>query len=93
MRRRAGGSRGVERGQGGEDGLWRASYTCYTLFNMKNVKEVKEVKGVKQLNVRAPEAEMQLWKDAAWERKVSLSEWVRKVLTATAQATVSERDE
>jgi uncharacterized protein (DUF1778 family) len=41
----------------------------------------------KSLNVRATKKELELWKEAAWIRKVSLSEWVRKVLTATAEQT------
>jgi predicted HicB family RNase H-like nuclease len=42
---------------------------------------------MKKLTVRVTEQELQEWRDAAWLRKVSLSEWVRKVLTATAQET------
>lgn len=44
----------------------------------------------KTLNVRVSDAELELWKQAAWIRRTSLSEWVRKVLTATAEQTKKE---
>ena len=45
------------------------------------------------LHVLVSSEERELWKEAAWYRRVSLSEWCRKVLTATAESTMRERDE
>jgi predicted HicB family RNase H-like nuclease len=53
--------------------------TCSTVLHVSTQE--------KSLNVRATKKELELWKEAAWIRKVSLSEWVRKVLTATAEQT------
>jgi predicted HicB family RNase H-like nuclease len=40
-----------------------------------------------KVQIRASEEQVREWKEAAWIRKVSLSEWIRKVLDATAQQT------
>lgn len=47
----------------------------------------------KKLTVMAEDAELKLWKEAAWTRRVTLSEWVRKVLNATARSTVTSDTE
>ena len=49
--------------------------------------------GVRKLTVRAREGELALWREAAWVRRVSLSQWVRLVLTATAERTMREEGE
>jgi len=43
----------------------------------------------RNLAVRVSDEEMELWKEAAWTRRASLSSWVRAVLTATAKSTLS----
>ena len=40
-----------------------------------------------KIQIRATEEQVSLWKEAAWIRKVSLSEWMRRVLDATAEKT------
>ena len=40
-----------------------------------------------RIALRASPEQIAQWKEAAWIRRVSLSEWMRQVLTATAQAT------
>lgn len=40
-----------------------------------------------KVQIRASQEQVEAWKEAAWIRKVSLSEWMRKVLDATALAT------
>lgn len=47
----------------------------------------------KKLTVKVSEHELELWKEAAYRRRVSLSEWVRRVLSATAEQTVGRREE
>jgi predicted HicB family RNase H-like nuclease len=42
------------------------------------------------MTVVVPEAELRLWKVAAARRGVSLAEWVRRVLSATAAAVEEE---
>lgn len=43
-----------------------------------------------KVQIRAREDQVAAWKEAAWIRKVSLSEWMRRVLDATAQKTKEE---
>jgi predicted HicB family RNase H-like nuclease len=45
-----------------------------------------------KLTVRASEEELRLWREAAWQRRVSLSEWVRVLLTANAEKVVKGND-
>jgi uncharacterized protein (DUF1778 family) len=47
----------------------------------------------RRLSIRVPERELELWKEAAWVRKVSLSEWTRSVLSATAAQTLERAKE
>ena len=47
----------------------------------------------KTLTVRVSEEELALWREAAWARRVSLSAWVRALLTANAEKVVGVRDE
>lgn len=47
-----------------------------------------EAEAEKKLTVKCTGADLELWKNAAHTRKVTLSEWVRRVLTATAEKTV-----
>lgn len=44
-----------------------------------------------KLTVRVSEEELAAWKEAAWLRRTSLSDWVRKVLSANAQKTREEQ--
>ena len=41
-----------------------------------------------KLTVKCGQDELELWKEAAHVRRTTLSEWVRKVLSATATETV-----
>lgn len=43
-----------------------------------------------KLTVRCDDAELEKWKEAAYVRRMSLSEWVRRVLTAMADETISK---
>ena len=45
-----------------------------------------------KLTVRVSEGELAAWKEAAWLRRTSLSDWVRKVLDANAKKTKEELD-
>ena len=45
----------------------------------------------KKLTVKTDERELELWKQAAYSRRVSLSEWVRRTLTANAEQTTGEK--
>lgn len=45
-----------------------------------------------KLTVRVSEEQLDAWKEAAWIRKVTLSDWVRKVLDATAERTKDDGD-
>jgi uncharacterized protein (DUF1778 family) len=47
---------------------------------------------MKTLTVRVSEEDLALWKEAAWIRKTSLSQWTRLVLTATAKQTVEKKE-
>lgn len=49
-------------------------------------KRVDEAK----LTVRTTDAELERWKEAAHIRRTSLSEWVRRVLDATARDTIAK---
>ena len=40
-----------------------------------------------KVQIRASAEQVAAWKEAAWIRKVTLSEWMRRVLDATAQST------
>jgi predicted HicB family RNase H-like nuclease len=46
----------------------------------------------KKLTVMVEEEEIQVWKEAAFARRVSLSEWVRRVLTSIAEQTPGVND-
>jgi uncharacterized protein (DUF1778 family) len=43
-----------------------------------------------KVQIRVEKEQVALWKEAARLRRVSLSEWMRKVLDATASETVEE---
>ena len=43
-----------------------------------------------KVQIRASHDEKDAWKEAAYLRRVSLSEWMRRVLNATAQKTIEE---
>lgn len=43
-----------------------------------------------KVQIRATEEQVAAWKNAAYIRHVSLSEWMRKILDATAKATREE---
>ena len=43
-----------------------------------------------KVQIRATTAQVTAWKQAAWLRKVTLSEWMRRVLDANAQSTKEE---
>jgi len=47
------------------------------------------IAAMRRMTVQVPEESLQEWKLAAAKRGVSLAEWVRRVLNATAQATVN----
>lgn len=94
----------MERGSSGKEWEWGAkatfltsvrsthnvctSYTFYTLWRMDSVERTD--KRSKSLNIRVEEKEMELWREAAWVRKVTLSEWARRVLSANAEKTIGE---
>ena len=40
-----------------------------------------------RVTIRVTPQERDAWKEAAWTRRVSLSEWMRRTLSATAAAT------
>lgn len=44
------------------------------------------------VQVRVPEDQVALWKQAAHLRQVTLSEWMRRVLTATAEKNIQEEE-
>lgn len=45
---------------------------------------------MQKLTVRVTEEQLAAWKEAAWTRKITLSDWVRAVLDATAAATTKK---
>ena len=45
-----------------------------------------------KVQIRASDEQVAAWKEAAWIRKVSLSEWMRRVLDATAAKTKEEEE-
>lgn len=47
----------------------------------------------KKLTVKTDERELELWKEAAYSRRVSLSEWVRRTLTANAEQTTGKKED
>ena len=47
---------------------------------------------MKRVTVAAEEPQIQAWREAAHIRRVTMSEWIRRVLDATAKAT-READE
>ena len=52
------------------------TYMLYMLYGGGMVK--------KQMTIRVSEEELRVWREAAFLRRVSLSEWVRRVLSAMA---------
>lgn len=45
----------------------------------------------KKFQIRVTDEQLEIWRAAAKARKVSLSEWIRRVLDATAKGTHGDR--
>jgi hypothetical protein len=70
---------------------WRSTLpTCSTIRRMDSNDSTDVQYRERTLTIRVHGAELDQWKQAAWVRKVSLSEWVRRVLTATAESTLKD---
>jgi uncharacterized protein (DUF1778 family) len=44
-----------------------------------------------RVTIRTSRDEREAWKEAAWKRRVSLSEWMKRVLNATASQMKEEK--
>ncbi len=72
--------------------LWGGSvYGLYGVYGLTCVRLCRTVRRMAKLTVRSQDEELAAWKEAAWLRKTSLSDWVRKVLNANAAKTKEEQ--
>jgi uncharacterized protein (DUF1778 family) len=60
--------------------------TCMTVMTHGILTVMTDTK----VQIRATDEQVAAWKEAAWIRRVSLSEWMRRVLDATAKSTKEE---